>query len=92
MEQVWPQVLINGAVVILLWGLVWRSHNQRIDTIQDSLDRRVERDYCRLQHHDIHEDILEIKRYQERMVKALEDIRVNMAKESASRSSRGEAR
>ena len=88
MEQAWPQVLINGAVVILLWGLVWRSHHQRIDMIQEALERRVERDYCQLQHTDIHEDIQEIKRCQEKMVTSLEDIKVQLARENGRKNAR----
>ncbi len=85
MEHLWPTVLINGAVVILLWSLAWRNHNNRVDTMQAEIDRRVERDYCRLQHDGIKEDIREIKQNQEKAFQYLEEIRMRLARENGIR-------
>ncbi len=81
MDQVWPQALINGAVVILLWGLVWRSNNQRVDAIESGVKTRVKKDYCALKHQGIHEDVQDIKRVQELMAKTLEEINMVLARE-----------
>jgi len=82
MEQIGAAVLINGAVVVLLWGLAWRNHNQRVDMIQSSLSRMVERGYCELQHREIKDDIREIKLNQEKTLAAIEEIKMEKAREN----------
>lgn len=82
MEPFWPGLLINGAVVILLWGLVWQGNHQRLDLLQKALEGRVEEAYCRLQHRGLTEDIAEIKSGQEQMCRTLEEIRLRLAREN----------
>jgi len=88
MDQIWPNILINGAVVVLLWGLVLKSYHQRIDLVQNALERRVPEDYCRLQHRAITEDVAEIKRSQEKMTQTLEEIRLTLARQNGKQSAR----
>jgi predicted Holliday junction resolvase-like endonuclease len=78
-------ILINGAVIILLWGLVWKSNNIRLDAIQASVEKRVEIEYCSLKHRTIHDDIHEIKKNQEQMTKTLEQIKMSIAREDGRR-------
>jgi hypothetical protein len=80
MEEMISSVLINGAVVVLLWGIAWRNHHQRIEMLQHTLERKVEREYCGLQHHSLGEDIREIKAAQKRMEHALEEIKIRLAR------------
>ena len=82
MEQFIPAALINGAVVVLLWGLVWRSHNQRLDAISVRTSKKVDRDLCHLKHEGIREDMQEIKLNQEKMFKTLEEVRMHLAREN----------
>jgi len=88
MQQFWPSILINGAVVVLLWGMLWRSYQQRLDLLQSSLDRRVDRDFCNLHHRQLTEDIREIKKNQINMTEALEDIRLALAGKNGIRRAR----
>ncbi|MFO8056096.1 MAG: hypothetical protein R6V10_02220 [bacterium] len=78
-------VLINGAVVVLLWGIAWRNHHQRIEMLQNQLERKVEREYCGLQHHSLSEDVKEIKAAQKRMEDSLEDIKIRLARRNGRR-------
>lgn len=85
METIWPNLLINASVVILLWGLVWQSNRQRLDLLQAGLERKVPADYCQLQHHGLAEDLREIKKSQEKMAQNLEEIRLQLARENGRR-------
>ncbi len=85
MEEMVSTVLINGAVVVLLWGIAWRNHHQRIEMLQHSLERKVERDYCGLQHESLSEDVKEIKAAQMRMEHALEEIKIKLARRNGQR-------
>lgn len=83
MTAIWPEVILNGAVVALLWGLLWRGQHQRVEMLQGSLDRKVENGYCRLRHEDLHEALTEMKRSLERVERALEDLRLLCARAEA---------
>lgn len=85
MEPVWPSVLINGAMVMVLWGLVWKGYHQRLDQIQIAVERRVAAEACRIRHDGLQEDVQEIKRNQEKMAEVLEEIRLRLARENGRR-------
>ena len=80
MEQVWPGVLINGAVVVFLWGLVWRSNHQRLERLEQAAENRVDREYCQLQHREIREDFREVKAGQKEMMETLREIERKLAR------------
>ena len=82
MATMWPGIVLNGAVVALLWGLLWRGQHQRVEQLQAALERRVERDFCRLRHGDLQEVLLEMKRGLERMERTMEEVRIRLARES----------
>ncbi len=84
METV-SSILINGAVVVFLWGLVWKSNSARLDAVGASVEKRVEIEYCSLKHRNIHEDIHEIKKNQEQMTSTLEQIKMSIAREDGRR-------
>ena len=92
MEEIWPGILVNGAAAIMLWGLVFRHYGERLDQLQATAERRVEREYCLLQHQGIHEAIQEIKRDQGRMMQTLEEIRMSLASENGRRRAEKELR
>jgi len=80
MTAFWPEVILNGAVVALLWGLLWRGQHQRVELLQGSLDRKVEQDFCTLRHGDQHEVLAEMKRSLERVERALEELKLTCAR------------
>jgi len=88
MEAVWPSVLVNGALVIFLWGLLWRSNNQRIDKIESGAKGVVGREYCRLQHQEIREDFREIKDGQREMMASLRKIENRLAERNGEEKAR----
>lgn len=83
MAAVWPEVILNGAVVALLWGLLWRGQHQRVESLQDALERKVDGDYCALRHGDLREVLTEMKRSLERVERALTDLRLHCARGEA---------
>ncbi len=85
MGGVLPSILIDGAAILFLWGLVWKSNNQRIESMQESVDGKVAREYCALQHRELHDDVIEIKRGLERAWTSLEEIREGLARENERR-------
>lgn len=74
MEQTMATVLINGGLLLFMWGMVWRSNNQRLDKIEASARGVVPKEYCRLQHAEIKEDFVELKKGQKELLAALRDI------------------
>jgi hypothetical protein len=82
MENVWPSVLINAAVVLSLAGALWRSNVNRLDQLHRCIEKKVDDDFCGIRHENIHQDIRDIKSSQNRMARTLEEIRVNLAKEN----------
>lgn len=85
MSELWPSMLINGAVVILLWGLLWNLSHQRIGTLEAGLEKKVPHDFCRAQHEGIREDVREIRQGQEKMARTLEEIKMQLARENGRR-------
>ena len=83
MTALWPEVILNGAVVALLWGLLWRGQHQRVELLQGSLDHKVERDFCVLRHADLHEVLAEMKRSLERVERTLEEVKLSCARAEA---------
>ena len=83
MTALWPEVILNGAVVALLWGLLWRGQHQRVELLQGSLDRKVEQGYCQLRHTALHEALTEMKRSLERVERAVEEIKLSCARAEA---------
>jgi len=86
MEQLYPSILINGAVVILLWSLVWRFHAQRLAAVENETAHKVDRELCLVQHQRLSEDIQEIKKNQEKMFALLEEVRMRLARENGRQS------
>jgi hypothetical protein len=82
MDNTWPSIFINAAVVLALGGALWRLNIARLDQVQRWIETKVNVDYCGLQHQALHQDIRDIKAAQNRMARTLEEIRVNLAKEN----------
>jgi hypothetical protein len=82
MEPVLPEVLINGAVVLFLWGLAWRANGQRLDRIEQRAAQGVEREYCRLQHRELRDDLNDLKTGQKEVMTALKEIEKKLAREN----------
>ena len=88
MDQVWPEVLINGAVVLFLWGMVWRANGQRLDKLEQRAAQGVEREYCRLQHRELHEDLDELKGGHKEVMEALGEIQRQLAQRNGEEKAR----
>jgi hypothetical protein len=79
MDQVWPEVMINGAVALFLWGMVWRANGLRLDKIEQRSAQGVEREYCRLQHRQLREDLDELKGGHKEVMEVLGEIQRELA-------------
>jgi hypothetical protein len=80
MEGLSWEVLINGAVVLFLWGLVWRSNHQNIERLERVAGQSVDREYCRLQHRELRDDLRDIQAGQKQMMDTLREIEKRMAR------------
>jgi len=90
MQELWPTVLINGAVVLALVGALWRMNAQRLTDAEQSIERRVEKGICELRHEGLHEDLVEITKGQEKMARTLEAIKIKLARANGRRKTREE--
>lgn len=85
MQELWPTVLINGAVVLALVGALWRMNAQRLIDAEQAIGRRVEKGICDLKHEGLHEDLVEIRKGQEKMAETLETIKLKLARRNGRR-------
>jgi hypothetical protein len=85
MQDLWPTVLINGAVVLALVAALWRMNAQRLTDAELSIERRVEKGICDLKHQGLHDDLIEIKKGQEKMALTLGAIKLQLARRNGRR-------